>query len=76
MRSRVRGWRFRVWVDIFVIMFSFSVSLVLCTPSEAFSLFLLFIKSSGLKDPGLDFRGLGFKVGDLGFGVDIFANIC
>ena len=57
-------------------MFSFSVSLVFCTPSEAFSLFLLFIKSSGLKDPGLDFRGLGFKVGDLGFGVDIFANIC
>ena len=57
-------------------MFSFSVSLVFCTPSEAFLLFLLFIKSSGLKDPGLDFRGLGFKVGDLGFGVDIFANIC
>ena len=57
-------------------MFSFSVSLVFCTPSEAFSLFLLFIKSSGLKDPGLDFRGLGFKVGDLGFGVDIFANMC
>ena len=46
-----------------------------CTPSGAFSLFLFFYKKFGVEGFSFRFWGLGFKVGGLGFGIDIFVNM-
>ena len=62
-------------VDIFVNMFSFSVSLVFAPRLRPFRCSCFFYKQVGVEGFRFRFWGLGFKVGGLGFGIDIFVNM-